>query len=282
MRAPYAEADRGDGTMTVGRMNVDELIEAVAQSPLREHAAWFRWWHRPMVAIRTTSSVRPGGSRFGGAPDLPIGTAWPRHEKGPYRFLAQIDLAELAPHCASFAAPWSEALPKEGLLVLFVADDPTGEIDPEGEIFWGDPRYATALLVDKDAALAPQSPPAEVDYGAPIGIAFEPGVDIPYSRDQVSDWPFAKYAYGTEEYVAYDRIRWSLREAEWRDAHHLFGYPTGQTLAYDPTPAGQIPLLTLASNEERDWGWHDDGHLMLFLRRGALQPGWCSLAADAG
>jgi uncharacterized protein YwqG len=139
-------------------LNVDELIERVKRSPHREHVDWFRQSHRPAVdIIAVEGEVRVGGSRFGGAPDLPHDLEWPVHDKGPYRFLAQIDLAELAPICRGFRSPWSNALPRDGLLSLFVADDPTGEMDPEGEIHWGDPRYAIAILTPPGTRLVRHS-----------------------------------------------------------------------------------------------------------------------------
>jgi hypothetical protein len=54
---------------------------------------------RPAVTVnlaqRSREPVARGGSRFGGRPDLPAGTAWPRCTGRPQTFLAQIRVREL-------------------------------------------------------------------------------------------------------------------------------------------------------------------------------------------
>lgn len=252
-------------------MDLETFISHVEASPLIAHAAWFRRWYRPAVAITTIAGPVPiGGSRFGGAPDLSPDRAWPRHEKGPYRFLAQFNLAEVPP--VRLVADADALLPDQGLLSLFVADDPTGEIDPQCDVFWGDPRYARALLFEPHTVLAPRPPPAEVDFGEPCGITFSPTIDIPFDPYQASPWPFA-----LEHEDDYTNLRARLHGSD-----YLFGYPTHCSLGYDPTPKGQLPLLTLQSSEERCWEWHDGDCLMLFLDRQAVQPGLFTLGADAG
>ncbi|WP_083458547.1 DUF1963 domain-containing protein [Sandaracinus amylolyticus] len=254
-------------------MTLEELLTRVERTRLRAHTEWFRRWHRPAIAITTTTEeIRLGASRFGGVPDLPVDVEWPRHDKGPYRFLAQIDLADLPSRRASFAEPWRDVLPSDGVLSLFVADDPTREMDPRGEIFWGDPRYAVALLSAAHVESSPRQPPPEVDFGAPAAIAFTPTIDIPRDEYQVRDWPFT-----TDEHETYDVLRATLHGRD-----YLFGYPQHCTLAYDPTPTGQIPLLSLGSDDERAWYWHDGDCLMLFLEPGRAHPGAISLGSDAG
>src|SRR5262245_9213006 len=60
-----------------------------------------------------------GASRIGGCPDLPRGMKWPRRDgEGPYRFVLQISLAEVA------AFDVARVLPKAGLLSFFYARNP--------------------------------------------------------------------------------------------------------------------------------------------------------------
>jgi len=67
----------------------------------------------------TEAELPPGGCRVGGCPDLPRGMKWPRHTDGsPYRFILQVDLAEVAPFDVA------EVLPKAGLLSFFYFCDP--------------------------------------------------------------------------------------------------------------------------------------------------------------
>lgn len=61
-----------------------------------------------------------GATKLGGHPDLPARTKWPRASKQPLTFLAQIDLAEVAPLLPE------GALPEAGLLSFFLANDPEG------------------------------------------------------------------------------------------------------------------------------------------------------------
>jgi hypothetical protein len=265
-------------------MQRDDLVRQIEGDPvLREHAAWLRAAIRPAVPLRFEGAGdRSGGGRFGGAPDLPPGVEWPRHRFGPYRFLGQLDLAELAVHAAAMDPPWRGLLPTAGLLSLFVGDDPTGEIDPSGEMFWGDPTYAIAHYAPPGAELARLSPPTEVDFGSAVGVTYARGVELPFDGDQLRGVAGASA-------VAKDRARLdAIADAldalrgEPPCADHLFGYPAHCSLAYDPTPAGMLPLLTLVSSRERAWTWHDGDCLMLFVAPGSVVPGWIALGSDAG
>ena len=53
-------------------------------------------------------------------------------------------------------------------------------------------------------------------------------------------------------------------------------------LLHDPTPKGMLPLLALESSDAREWKWHDGDCLVLFVRPGAVVPGWNALGSDAG
>lgn len=265
-------------------MHIDELKRTIEADPvLRAHASWLHAAIRPMLALRLAGpGDRVGGNRFGGSPDLPRGSAWPRHRFGPYRFLGQLDLAELAVHTAAMASPWCGLLPPDGLLSLFVGDDPTGEIDPTAEMFWGNPSYAVAHYAPPGTELAPLAPPKEVDFGSAVGASYEVGAELPFDGYQV------QRAVGAGE-VAKDPARLgpvvdaleAIRGAE-LFVDHLFGYPAHASLGYDPTPEAMIPLLTLRSADARDWQWHDGDCLMLFVSPGSIEPGWNALRSDAG
>src|SRR5690606_8079579 len=61
-----------------------------------------------------------GRTKLGGHPDLPAEAKWPRAKREPLTFLAQIDLAEVSPLLPA------GALPRAGLLALFMGNDPEG------------------------------------------------------------------------------------------------------------------------------------------------------------
>jgi uncharacterized protein YwqG len=80
------------------------------REPLLPHA-------RKSVELTTTTREdysNTGNTRFGGDPDLPASIPFPTAGDYAWIFLAQIDLAELAPH--------QEFLPRTGMLSFFVTD----------------------------------------------------------------------------------------------------------------------------------------------------------------
>lgn len=250
----------------------DELARRIDANPaLRAHEAWLRSVLRPSVRLSLEGDGhRSGGSRFGGSPDLPVSVDWPRHRFGPYRFLGQFDLVELEPYTSTMPAPWSQLLPREGVLSLFVGDDPTGEIDPRAEMFWGNPTYAVAHYASLGLELHRLTPPREVDFGTSVGVRFAADVELPFDRYQVP----------TAEHDQLEALESARGEA--RRSHHLFGYPMHCSLGYDPTPKDMVPLLALESSGAREWQWHDGDCLMLFVTPGAVVPGWNALRSDAG
>ncbi|MEQ1504734.1 MAG: DUF1963 domain-containing protein, partial [Myxococcota bacterium] len=205
------------------RVTREALFRKIEQGPWAAHRAWFERFVRPAIAIH----VAPGRGRshFNGSPDLPIGTAWPRHAHGPYRFLEQLDLADV---------PSRGSLPASGLLCLFVGDDPTGQLVPDASFFWLSPGYALAHYVPDGTPTAPLTPPAEVAFGEEAALTFTETVDLPFDPFQANEWPFD---LGDE--AAYDALRATLHGRE-----HLFGYPEHQSLFYHPTPEGMVPLLS--------------------------------------
>lgn len=89
---------------------------------------------RPAIALHPTrcddSQIPVGASKFGGAPDVPLGFEWPTWNGKPLGFLAQINLEEVAPF------DLEGLLPKAGLLSFFASfdeEDPLiGELDQWG------------------------------------------------------------------------------------------------------------------------------------------------------
>ena len=101
----------------------------LAQQPaLAQRADFLRALLKPCVRI-TINQQGPNGaqSQFGGKPMVPPGFAWPQHAVGVYRFLGQINFAEIVNRPAD--------LPDIGLLVLFYAESVPNTPD-DAEIFW--------------------------------------------------------------------------------------------------------------------------------------------------
>jgi len=65
---------------------------------------------------------------------------------------------------------------------------------------------------------------------------------------------------------------------------YLLGYPLNTTLGYDPTPGPEWrSLLTLCSDDELEWCWHDGDWLVTFIEEQRLRAGdFSQVKSDAG
>jgi uncharacterized protein YwqG len=242
-----------------------DLAGYIKELGFGKHREFLSGVARPSVEIITadTPEVR-SGSKFGGSPDLPADFEWPHHEFGPYRFIGQVNLADVpkAPH----------GLPGVGLLSFFYAHD------EDGELFAGDPDYVRVFRFDTVAALQPVEPPAAVRFGAGATVTFRPGEDVPpwpWSDGNAEKWPIDE-----SQRDAYRELRCRLHPGR----RYLLGYPFNTTLAYDPTPGpAWRSLLTLASDDEMEWCWADGDWLVTFIEQQRLQAGdFSQVQADAG
>lgn len=239
-----------------------DLSSYIGELGLDEHRDYLLGVARPSIEILTAKApVTRGCSKFGGSPDVPAGFEWPHHALGPYRFIGQINLADLpaGPH----------GLPGGGLLSFFYADD------ENGESFWQDPDYVRVYRFDDAASLAPAEPPAAVRYGGTATLAFRPGMDVPPWDAAIEEEPISnslRNAYFTLEARLHPTGR------------YLLGYPHNPTLAYDPTPGPEWrSLLTLSSSDELVWNWHDGDTLVAFIEEQRLRAGdFSRIMSDAG
>lgn len=246
-------------------MDTAELRKRLNESKFSNQVDYFVQRVRPCVDIEIIDrSIRLGASKFGGSPDLAPGTPWPESPNGPYRFLAQIDCSELPEAVAG--------LPRAGLLSLFVGVD-----SEDGEFFWQSPGYVKAFLIPQGTQLVTVESPESVSWGESRAISFRAGIDIPHDQYQVPDWPL-EHDYGLlEEYQ-------NLRESLHVSPHYLLGFPSHYSLGYDPTPGAEWQsLLTLDSDDDLVWEWHDADKLMILIERERLaRHDFSSLKSDAG
>lgn len=254
-------------------MDLSLLTRVLRASTFAKHTDFFVGCARPCVDLAITAEPAPlHGSRFGGAPVLPQGMQWPGSQQetagpqshGPYRFVAQIDCSELPDVGAG--------LPTAGMLSFFVGID-----SDDGKFFWRSPGYVQAFLFAPGTPLVEVQPPEAVSFGTSRAIRFHAGVDLPFDRYSVQDWPWS------DDYAlldAYRKVRASLHVSP----HYLLGYPSHNSLGYDPRPgAGWQSLLTLDSDDELAWQWHDGDKLLVFIEAARLQQlDFASLASDAG
>jgi uncharacterized protein YwqG len=195
---------------------------------------------------------------------VPENFVWPLHELGSYRFIGQIDLSEM---------PMGyDNLPASGLLSFFYAHD------EDGESFWGDPNYVRVFHFDSNEALKPFLPPESVRLGGSSRVSLELGTDV-------SPWPWDAFALSAWPIDEGDRdAYWDLRMRLHSGRGYLLGYPLNTSLAYDPTPGpGWSSLLTLDSDDDLEWCWHDGDWLVTFFNnQKALAGDFSDIRADAG
>lgn len=240
--------------------NLEGLI---TQLGLGEYSSVLHGVAKPSIElIDSGDAITPGCSKFGGSPDVPVGFEWLRHDKGDYRFLGQMNLAEIP--STSFA------LPASGLLSFFY------QHDDEGEAFWRDPDFVRVFHFESGDGLVNTPPPETVRFGDAVRIEFEPGVDVP-------PWDSEKMeqcALDESQEDAYWELRCQLHPSD----RYLFGFPFNTTLAYDPTPGdGWMSLLTLNSSDRMGWCWHDEDWLVTFVEEHRLRVAdFSEIRADAG
>lgn len=132
------------------REQVLELIEQHAPQRLRQVLVERL---RPAIAMDAlpVEDVEVGASRFGGAPDVPRGFKWPNWGEKPLRFLAQLDLAEVAPFDAE------KMLPPEGWLLFFCDNEDAASW--EGEVHHAESHDGPCVFwIEPGQSLERQSP----------------------------------------------------------------------------------------------------------------------------
>lgn len=152
------------------------LIEALHAAGLGHHVEALAPLVRTSIALQLRDALEHevGASRIGGIPDLPVDVEWPRDREGPLPFIAQLDLAALAP------LDLDHLLPPRGSLAFFGG--------------WGQdaPRCAVLHL---DGALAPRTAPEGIETERQQAIELVLRVELPpYSSHFVSiDSPAASH-----------------------------------------------------------------------------------------
>ena len=149
--------------------NMAELDSLIERTGHTGSASQIRAVARPCLHLfeaGTGESAPLGETRFGGVPDLPVGSDWPRDPEGaPLRFYAQIALRELD------RTAIAEALPETGMLSFFAGDLQTESIPVK------------VMLTPQGIELGRHRSPADhdPDIGTlnPVSARFEPGLSFP-------------------------------------------------------------------------------------------------------
>jgi uncharacterized protein YwqG len=251
----------------------EKLIEAGLQRVADEIIACAQPAILLTTELATKESLTPGGSRFGGKPDLPTAFPWPEFQDKPLAFLGQINLADLG----GFSS--SGALPSHGLLSFFYdAEQSTWGFDPADRGSWlvhwssSQPTVRTPL---------PEAIRDNCGY-VPCQLEFRESLTLPTS-------PTA-FSLSDEEDDCYSDLLYDLVG----DSHQLPGHPQeiqgqmqlecqlashglycGDATGYkDPRASDLAPgaadwrlLLQIDSDDDPGWMWGDWGRLYYWIRR---------------
>lgn len=221
-------------------------------------------WLAPQAA---QTDLPLGASRFGGAPDLPLGLAWPRRGERPLTFLAQLRMAELRGLDAS------ALLPEDGWLVVFydAEEQPWGggEDDPEGmQVVYVDGPVSRLQRRAKKGEAPPSMAPLAVHAGFSLPSELPTPLAEAFPKDSGKDlW--------TEWFSLRDAV--ALKPFANNARHHLLGHPDeiqGEMRTDLPgDPQDWVLLLQLDSEEVPgavSWTWGDVGRLYFWIRRDDL------------
>ena len=205
------------------------------------------WWHTARddgAAAPAATSARVGDSRLGGNPDLASGTPWPQVDGRPLAFVAQLDLAELAP--LGCAPP----LPADGLLSLFVLPADIGFANTFAL------RYAPA-----GTQLAPAQPPAALADGDRFAaLALRPAREL--SLPPPTAFAVQRLELSDTETAAYTEI---VSHAD-QPLHRVLGHPA-LIQSCDPRDddAELTLLLQVDTEDTNDMDWGDCGRLYVWI-----------------
>lgn len=214
---------------------------------------------RPAIEYRTRKEpekgIPVGASKFGGRPDLPAGTKWPRFDDRPLSFLGQINLTELA------ASPVARDLPTAGILSAFCVYD-----DDDGNDYF--PKGSWRLFHFPDATkLARQEFDQELDESSRFRscrVEFTETLSLPAVDSPEGDSLNLEDAHPADDVY---------REIYDNHCHgnHLLGHAFPiQGYCWKK---GTRHLLTIDSNDQTGWGFGDGGSLYFTLSEDALKKG---------
>lgn len=158
------------------------ILHVLAKAGLGRFAPQVEALIQPAIAVDVVADeIAMAASRFGGDPDLPATMAWPRAWDVPMEFVAQVRLADAAPHDVD------GVLPATGSLVFFYNSHWTNSYaeGDEGRFECG----KVFLLDDAEPLVRTAAPQVEHEdaYGkriapqvyAPVGLRFRSTSTIP-------------------------------------------------------------------------------------------------------
>jgi len=222
---------------------------------------------RPAIEILMyKGQAKLGQSHFGGAPDLPEGTAWPTYNDIPYVFLGQINFEEL---------PDNDVLPKIGLLSIFVAylDMDYRENLPYQE----DEGYILLIHTTDTNTLTTLPIPEDTKSLSHTPLHFSLTGDIGYNistedDDELSSPDLLEKHHDLRKALHPARFDLDRFNEYLIRRHQLLGYyQSCQIDDIDPCPKGYIPLIMIDSCPFIGCEWGDGDMMCISIEEDKLK-----------
>lgn len=202
----------------------DDVVAIAVGLALRADGTVMQWGDGlPTGAPAWDDGLPVGRTKLGGRPDLPKSTRWPRADGRPMTFLAQVALADVAPHDAT------ASLPAEGHMAVF------GDLDG--------PEMATArVLYFGTGELVRPTPPRGAPPELDGAVALDPEPELtpcPTESESVR-----RLGLSAQEFLTYRHLLEEDREPQ----HRMLGHP--DVIQNDPrTGRNELLLVQLDLGE---------------------------------
>lgn len=265
-------------------MTTQEFEKLIEKHDMTEHKEYLVNQFRPAIEMLPyKGETKLGQSHFGGAPDLLTGAVWPTYKDIPYVFVGQINFKEL---------PNIEALPKEGLLSIFVTHFgyETREGGPEyheeegyAHLIYTKNTSSLVRLEIPETIISESKPATPINFSVTGDIAYNIWMESYYEDDDEDELKDKHHALrralhpnirspyfdltssNTSAYDEYFKILENKR-------HQLLGYyESHQNDDIDPCPEGYIPLIILDTCRVLGWEWGDGEMMCISIEKDKLK-----------
>lgn len=269
--------------MTAYESELSDFRSRLASGGLAKYAEGLANLARPGVVLTVDGSQ--GGdqdSRLGGLPWLAADARWPASDAGSLNFLAQVNLAEVAPFDSE------GVLPPDGHLAFFYAVDPIEA--------WGfdpaDKDASAVIYTPADAAAALREPPADLDgtiatrrLKASGELTFAPWESYDVEALGLNDGETSLYAevldgddedihrlVGHADYIQGDMQLECQLASNGRYCGDSSGFRGLKARKLRPGAADWRLLMQIASedSEDEDMMWDDMGRIYYWIRHDDL------------
>jgi uncharacterized protein YwqG len=282
-------------------MNSAQTQRALASAGLGRLAPDLASLAQPSIRLTTTQAgdaqLAVGASKFGGLPDMPIGTAWPILNGVAMSFVGQLRLRDGRP------CDVNQQLPPDGLLAFFYdARQQTYGGDPNDRGGWWVRHFADSTQLQRTDAPAvlpddARFKPCALACSAELTMPLEPQLeraDLTLTAEEqkayetfLSTFPTPQGSQGIRNrMLGYaDTIQDDMRLQAQLVAHGLTDSDDPKAKALLPGAMNWVLLLQVDSDPNAGMRWASEGRLYFWIERAALAAAtfdnvWVILQSD--